>query len=287
MKNLVRISDLAMDEIEKIFSLAGKLEDTINPIKALENKTFVLIFPNSSIRTRVTFEKGIVSLGGQAILFPSETLDKKEEIKDVVSYLANWADGIIVRHSDINLIDKMCKYSKIPVINAMTKENHPCEILTDLYSISKLRKNYLDLNYTFVGAAENIGKAWVEASGTFGFNLTQVCPKELEIDSDVKTFKTSNTFDGIIENTDIVLTDPISKNNKELMAPYQITADLMSKARPNALLNPCPPFYRGEEVSADVIDSPYFVGYEFKKALLYVQQAIILYCSDNADKIER
>lgn len=278
MKNLVRISDLTMSEIEEIYNLASKLEETTGYNRNLENKTFVLFFPSTSIRTRVTFEKGIAALGGHVILFPSETLDKKEEIKDVVSYLANWADGIIVRHSDIKLIEKMCKYSKIPVINAMTKENHPCEILTDLYSISKLRKNYLDLNYTFVGAAENIGKAWVEASETFGFNLTQVCPKGYEIDSSIETFRTSNSFDGVIENTDIVLTDPISKNNKESFGPYQITVDLISKAKPNVLLNPCPPFYRGEEVSYDVIDSPYFVGYEFKKSLLYVQQAIILNC---------
>lgn len=278
MKNLVRITDLTMGEIEDIFSLANKLENTASYNRTLENKTFVLFFPSTSIRTRVTFEKGVAALGGQVILFPSETLDKKEEIKDVVSYLANWADGIIVRHSDIKLIERMCMYSKIPVINAMTKENHPCEILTDLYSISKLRKNYLDLNYTFVGAAENIGKAWVEASETFGFNLTQICPKGFEIDSNIKTFRISNSFDGVIENTDIILTDPISKNNKDSFVPYQITIDLMSRARPNALLNPCPPFYRGEEVSADVIDSPFFVGYEFKKALLYVQQAIILFC---------
>ena len=283
MKNLVKISDLTMNEVEEIFNLASKLEDISNSSKALENKTFVLFFPSSSIRTRVTFEKGIAALGGQVILFPSETLDKKEDIKDVVSYLANWADGIIVRHSDIKLIERMCMHSNIPVINAMTSENHPCEILTDLYSISKIRKNYLDLNYTFIGAAENIGKSWVEASEIFGFNLTQVCPKGFEIDSNIKTFNTSNSIDEVIANTDIVLTDPISKNNKELFIPYQVTADLMSKARSGALLNPCPPFFRGEEVSADVIDSPYFVGYEFKKALLYVQQAIILFCCDEVE----
>jgi len=277
MKNLVRISDLTMSEIEEIFNLANKLEETTCHSKAFENKTFVLFFPSTSIRTRVTFEKGIVALGGQVILFPSETLEKKEEIKDVISYLANWVDGIIVRHSDIKLIEKICKYSKIPVINAMTNENHPCEILTDLYSISKIRKNYLDLKYTFIGADENIGKAWVEASKTFGFNLTQLCPSGFEINSNIATFKTSNSLDEVIANTDIVLTDPISKDNKESFAPYQVTANLMSKARPNALLNPCPPFSRGEEVSTDVIDSPYFVGYEFKKALIYIQQAIILF----------
>lgn len=280
MKSLVRVTDLTIDDIEAIFEKANELEKHPFGEKLLHNKTFVLFFPNTSIRTRVTFEKGIVSLGGQVILFPSETLDKKEEIKDVVSYLANWVDGIIVRHNDIKLIEKMCIHSTIPIINAMTRENHPCEILSDLYSIRKIRKNYLDLNYTFIGADGNIGRSWVEASKAFGINLTQVCPKGFEINTDCRTFNASNNFDGVIEKSDIVLTDPISEN-KDLFIPYQVTVNLMSRANPNALLNPCPPFFRDEEVSPDVIDSPYFVGYEFKKSLLYVQQAIILFCCDN------
>lgn len=280
MRNLVRISDLTIDEVEKIFVKASELEQSAIDKRLLENKTFVLFFPDTSIRTRITFEKGITSLGGQVVLFPSETLDKKEDIKDVLSYLANWVDGIIVRHKDIKLVDRMCTYSSVPVINAMTRTNHPCEILSDLYSIRKIRKDYLDLNYTFIGASGNIGKSWAEASEVLGINLTQVCPKGFEIDTSSKTFSMSDSIDEVIVKSDIILTDSISQNI-ELFAPYQVTADLMSKANPNALLNPCPPFFRGEEVSSDVIDSPYFAGYEFKKSLLYVQQAIILFCCEN------
>jgi len=120
----------------------------------------------------------------------------------------------------------------------------------------------------------------VEASKAFGINLTQVCPKGYEILEDLDTFKVTDSFDGVIEKSDVVLTDPVPEN-KDLFKPYQVTTDLISKAKPNALLNPCPPFFRGEEVSSEVIDSPYFVGYEFKKSLLYVQQAIILFCCNN------
>lgn len=180
MKNFIRLTDLTLGEAEKIFNKASELEKSPSGEKLLQGKTFVLFFPNSSIRTRVTFEKGIVSLGGQVILFPSDSLDKKEDIRDVVSYLENWVDGIIVRHSNIELIEKMCLYSSIPVMNAMTKTNHPCEILSDLYSISKLRRNYLNLNYTFVGADGNIGRSWAEASKAFGINLTKYVQKDLK-----------------------------------------------------------------------------------------------------------
>ncbi len=109
-----------------------------------------MFFPNSSIRTRATFEKGIYQLGGHPILFPTETLDKKEDLRDVCGYLNNWADIVIVRHKDIGVIEKMAEYLNVPVINAMTDCNHPCEILTDMYTFSKIRE---DLNWNNVAQA--------------------------------------------------------------------------------------------------------------------------------------
>lgn len=157
MKNLIRLTDYHAKDIYDIFNIADEVV-LENYKDILKGKSFVLFFPNSSIRTRVTFEKGIYLLGGQPILFPTETLDKKEDLKDVCGYLNNWA-----------------------------------AILNDF---------------------------------------------------------------------------------KECV----VTLDAMKKANKGAVLNPCPPFYRGEEVSADVIDSDYFVGYKFKRHLLNVQQAVMVYC---------
>ena len=139
MKTLIRLTDYTPNDIYDIFRLADEVQqgkyDNI-----LKGKTVVLFFPNSSIRTRVSFEKGIYLLGGQPILFPTETLDKKENLKDVFGYLNNWADIIIVRHKDISILEKIAKYSAVPVINAMTAINHPCEVITDMYALSKIRK---------------------------------------------------------------------------------------------------------------------------------------------------
>lgn len=123
-----------------------------------------MFFSNSSIRKKVTFEKGIYLLGGQVILFPSETLDKKEDLRDICGYLNNWADMVIVRHKDIEVVEKLADYLKIPVINAMTDANHPCEIVSDLYALSKIRKDYINDKYLFCGKNGNIGLAWKEAS---------------------------------------------------------------------------------------------------------------------------
>lgn len=116
MKNLIRLTDLKPDEVYEIFNIA----DEINSGKYsgfLNGKSAVLFFPASSIRTRVTFEKGIYLSGGQSILFPDDALDKKEDLRDVCGYLNNWADIVIIRHKEIRLIEEFARYSKVPVIN--------------------------------------------------------------------------------------------------------------------------------------------------------------------------
>lgn len=273
MRNLIRLTDYIAKDVFDIFDVAdevrqGKYTDI------LKGKSVVLFFPNASIRTRVTFEKGIHLLGGQPILFPTETLDKKEDLRDVCGYLNNWADMLIVRHKDIAVLDKLAEYAKVPVINAMTDSNHPCEMLTDLYALSKIRENFLQDQYLFCGAKGNIGLAWQEAAKVMGLELSQCCGKGYEMD-DMKVYY---DIDTAIQGKDIVCTDSLPKAALPDFRECQVTKAVMDQANKGAVLNPCPPFYRGEEVSADVIDSDYFVGYEFKKHLLEVQQAVMISC---------
>ncbi len=272
MKNLIRLTDYSKEDIFKIFQIAdevksGKYDDF------LKGKTVVMFFPNTSIRTRVTFEKGIYLLGGQSILFPPDALDKKEAVEDVMGYLNQWADAIVVRHKDIHLLEKMSQYSKVPVINALTDVNHPCEMLSDLYALSKIRDNFLEDKYLFCGANGNIGLAWQEAAKALELNLMQCCPEgygmpDIPVIHDMRQ---------AVVGKDIICTDSIPKENLLDFEEYQITKEIMGLANKGAVLNPCPPFYRGEEVAEDAIASEYFVGYEFKKCLLEVQQAIIIY----------
>lgn len=276
MKHFIRLTDYTQEELLKIFDIADSLQKG-NYQNYLYNKTVVMFFPESSIRTRVTFEKGINLLGGQTILFSPETLEKKEDMKDVIGYLNNWADAIVVRHSNIDLIEKIAKYSNAPIINAMTDINHPCEVLSDLYSLSKMRNNYLDAKYLFCGRKGNIGLAWKELSDVMNLDFSQCCPKGYEMEN----VKVDNDINSAICGKDIICTDSLPKEILPDFKEYQITDEIMKKTNESALLNPCPPFYRGEEVSASAIDSKYFVGYEFKKHLLEIQQAILIYCLKN------
>lgn len=273
MKNLTRLIDLQSHDVYDIFNIADKL-NIGKYSNFLNEKTAVLFFPPSSIRTRITFEKGIYLLGGQPVLFPSDALDKKEDLKDVCGYLNNWADIIIIRHKNIQLIEEFAKYSEVPVINAMSDINHPCEILSDMYSLSKIRDNFISDNYLFCGKNGNIGLTWKEASNVMGFALSQCCGIGYEMDG-VNVYHNINTA---VRGKDIICTDSLSGEEINDFKDCQITKEIMDIANQNAILNPCPPFYRGEEVSDDAIQSKYFVGYEFKKNLLRIQQAIMIWC---------
>lgn len=273
MKNLLRLTDLQASDVYEIFHMAdeigmGKYDGFLN------GKSVILFFPETSIRTRVTFEKGIYLLGGQSIRFPGDTLDKKEELRDVFGYLNNWADMVIIRHKDIRILEEAAAYAKVPVINAMTDQNHPCEILSDLYSLSKLREDFIGDKYLFCGKSGNIGLAWREASKVLGFELSQCCGIGYEME-DVQVYHDIETA---VKGKDIICTDSLSAEERNDFKGCQVTKRVMDMANRNALLNPCPPFYRGEEVTEDAIQSDYFVGYAFKKSLLVVQQAVMVWC---------
>lgn len=273
MKNLIRLTDLDVNDIYDIFKLTDEVrKGTYRDF--LKEKSIILFFPNTSIRTRVTFEKGIYLLGGQPILFPTDTLDKKEDLRDVCGYLNNWADMVIVRHKDIGLLQKMTDCLIVPVINAMTDSNHPCEMLADMYALSKIRKDFTKDRFLFVGERGNIGLAWKEASDVMGFSLEQCCGQGYEMEGVVSYHNINNAISG----KDIVCTDSLPASDLVDFKECQVTIAAMERANEGAVLNPCPPFYRGEEVTEEVIESKYFVGYEFKKYLLEVQQAIMVYC---------
>lgn len=273
MSNLIDLLCLKKDNIFEIFHIADKIQK--GEFKNfLNGKSMVLFFPSTSLRTRVTFEKGIYLLGGQSVLFPAETLDKKEKLEDVCGYLNNWADGMIVRHRNIDVVKELAQYSTFPVINAMTDWNHPCEIISDMYSLSKIRVDFTKDKFLFCGKSGNIGLSWKEAANVLGFELSQCCPKGYEMEG-VQVFR---DIKEAVKGKDIICTDSLPADILGDFEHYQITKEIMDMANENAVLNPCPPFYRGEEVSEDVIDSDYFVGYHFKKYLLEVQQAIMIYC---------
>ncbi|WP_298037245.1 ornithine carbamoyltransferase [uncultured Microbacterium sp.] len=228
-----------------------------------------MFFPPSSLRTRFSFERGAAEIGLQSITLPPETLDKDEDLADVAGYLAQWADLVVVRHPKMDVLEQLAAPGLLPVVNAMTSVNHPCEVLSDLYALSR-DVDVTQLRYVFVGADGNIARAWWEAAQAFGLDIRQCCPSELR----VVGMPWEEDLRHAIPTADVVLTDGPGRH-AELLDPYLVTGELLDLAPHGVRFAPCPPFVRGREVSADAISHRSFVGYEFKRSLKPVQQAVM------------
>lgn len=266
MHHLLRLDGWTAPDLFSLFKLAREYEQGRGP---RVNGCAVLFFPPTSLRTRVSFERGAAQMGLQPITLPPETLDKPEALGDVAGYLAQWADIVIARHPRIEHLDGIAAANELPVVNAMTDANHPCEALSDLYALSA-SGDPLQLRYLFVGADGNIARAWQEAARAFQLDLVQSCPPALASPGAVW----NGDLRDAVSRADVIITDGPGRHTQAL-ASYQITTEVLSWAPRGARLAPCPPFLRGREVSSGAIDSEFFVGYEFKSALLPVQQAVM------------
>jgi ornithine carbamoyltransferase len=266
MRHLLRLDDWTTTELREVFRMADAYSARGGPHV---DGCAALVFPPSSLRTRVSFERGAALMGLQPITFPPETLDKPEALEDVAGYLAEWVDVLVVRHPNINILEGLAASNALPIVNAMTNDNHPCEVLSDLYAISRTREP-LQLRFLFVGADGNIARAWWEAARAFGFDFVQCCPAALATPGAPWT----DDLNAAVASADVIITDAPGIHTGEL-APFMITAALLKRAPEGVQLAPCPPFQRGREVSADAIGSTAFVGYGFKRSLLPVQQAVL------------
>lgn len=271
MRHLVRLTDWTRDDVETVFTLARAYEHGRGP---RTDGVAALFLPQTSLRTRIAFERGADLMGLQPIVFPPETLDRSELPLDVASYLANSVAVAVVRHPDIGKIEALAGARKLPIVNAMTAVNHPCEVLSDAYALRRVRPDLARLQFLFVGGDGNMARAWAELAAVLGLRLRQCGPAELRVPG----LPWTDDLAAAIASADVVLTDGVGEHRR-LLAPYRVTRALLARAKPGVLFNPTPPFTRGSELSADSVASPWpFVGYSFKKSLLPVQQAVLAHC---------
>lgn len=266
-RHLLSLSGWDRDGLSSFFELVDRCDAGAVP---RFDGAAAMFFPTTSLRTRFSFERGAAEIGLQPITFPPETLDKDEDLADVAGYLSQWAEVLVVRHPDMRVLEGLASANSVPVVNAMTSENHPCEVLSDLYALSRTA-DISALRYVFVGGDGNIARAWWEAAQAFGLDMRQSCPQTLRVDG----MPWEEDLRRAMATADVVLTDGPGVH-AELLAPYRVTAELLDLALDGVQFAPCPPFVRGREVSADAIEHPSFVGYRFKRPLKAVQQAVMV-----------
>ncbi len=294
-KDFVTFLDYSENEIGALLDLTGQLHDQWEPKQLphyLAGKSVALIWDAEGFRNRVAFELGIQAMGGMAVQIPGR-LDERESIEDVTAYLNNWFDGIVARTHPHRHMQRLAAAARVPVVNARTDYNHPCEILGDLAYI-RARKGRLDgLKVAFVGEATNLCHPWFEAAARLPIRVVQVCPPGYQVNATrlaelkrdaVGELAVTNSLEEGLRGADVIYTDcwPGGGNEsdrqhiQQLFLPYQITTGNLAWAAPEVLFLPCPPVHRGEEVSEDAMRSPACCVYAAKEYLLHAQNAVLV-----------
>ena len=292
-RHFLTLTDLSGDELKSLLHRAIELKAIHKSGKIFEplkNKVLAMIFEKSSTRTRVSFESGMAQFGGHAIfLSPRDTqLGRGEPIEDSARVLSSMADCIMVRTFEHEKAETLAKYSSVPVINGLTDDVHPCQLLADMQTYLEINGDIEGKTVTWVGDGNNMCHSYMHAAKLLNFKLNISCPDGYE---PAKKFisETENYIEIITdpvaacEKSDLIVTDVWAsmgqeeeqKKREKAFADYQVTSELMSKANSNALFMHCLPAHRGEEVSTDVIDDPQSVVWQEAENRLHAQKALL------------
>lgn len=255
-----------------------------------KNKVMGMVFDKASTRTRVSFETGMVQLGGSAIFLSSRDtqLGRGEPIEDSARVLSSMVDIMMVRTHEHEIIERFAAYSTVPVINALTNDYHPCQLLADIQTYVEHRGSIQGKTVSWIGDGNNMCQSYINAAKQFDFELRIACPKGFEPNADLlKANKDrvhlTDSPSAAAKNSDLVVTDVWASMGQEdeqaerikQFAGYQLNSELLSLANSSALYMHCLPAHRGEEISAELMDAPDSVIWNEAENRLHAQKALI------------
>ncbi len=300
VKDLISINDLSVADITEIFELAKKLKGAgrISKDEPLKLKTLGLLFQKPSLRTKVSFAVAMAQLGGRAIyLAPEEVkLGEREEIKDVARTLSRYLDGIVARTFKHKDILELAKYSTVPVINGLSDFSHPCQALSDLFTVKEKKGKLKGLKLAFVGDGNNVCNSLLMASARLGVDVAVATPKGYEPDKEIikiaLDFAAVNSSKATISSdpekavvgADVVYTDVWTSMGQEkekakrlkVFKSFQINDKLCSKANKDYIIMHCLPAHRGEEITDECLESKHSIVFDQAENRLHVEKAILL-----------
>ncbi len=296
-KDLLSFSDLEDKDFAQIFTRSFLLKKMLiegTRHVPLKGKTLGMIFYKSSTRTRLSFEVGMYQLGGMAIFLSSRDIQagRGETIADTAQIMSRYLDGVMIRTYDQESVEEFARHATVPVINGLTDLLHPCQILSDLFTIIEKKGRCEGLKIAYVGDGNNIANSWIEAASRLPIELSLACPDGYEPDRKIlrKGLKSAGDRimmyrvpDEAVSGADVVYTDVWTSmgqeaerdKRKKVLKNYQINKKLMKKAKSDAIIMHCLPAHRGEEISADIIDGPQSVVIDQAENRLHVQKAIM------------
>jgi ornithine carbamoyltransferase len=294
--DLLTVEEMTLSDLKELFKLSAKMKGERGKCKQkpLAGKSVGMIFAKSSTRTRVSFEVGIRELGGFSIFLDQNDLQlgRGETIADTAKVLSRYLHAVVIRTYSQDDVVEFAKFANIPVINALTDKFHPCQILTDLFTIYEYSERVEGIKVAYLGdCASNVANSLIIAAKRAGMNLVLSSPKNYMPDKDIML--DSNIGKGIVqweedpfkavENADYIYTDvwvsmgfeSEAKQRLKRLKPYAVTQDIVDAASPNVKIMHCLPAHRGEEISAEVIDSKASIVFDQAENRLHVQKAIL------------
>ncbi|MEY8256995.1 ornithine carbamoyltransferase [Erysipelotrichaceae bacterium 66-17] len=296
MKHLLKMLDLSTEEITQILDLADQLKyekkhGIAHPY--LVGKSIGLIFQKASTRTRVSFETGMNQLGGQALFLSARDLQigRGEPVQDTARVLSRYLDGIMIRTFDQKEVEDLAEYGSIPVINGLTDFSHPCQVLADLMTIREHYGSLKGLKMAYLGDGDNMANSLIVGGLKTGMSVSVATPEQyspdplvLDFASQYDTFTlTTDPFEAV-KDADVVITDTWAsmgvESEKEIrqiaFAPYQVNDELMSYAKPDAMVMHCLPAYRGQEITEKVFEEHADEIFEEAENRLHAQKAVMV-----------
>ncbi len=296
-RDLLSILDLSAVEISGLIDKAQKMKAELAAgalPKTLEGKIVGLVFLKPSTRTRISFESAVFRLGGQSLFMTGQDtqISRHEPLSDMARVLERYIDAIVVRtfaHSDVQ---ELARFASIPVINALTDHSHPCQVLADLMTIREKRGSFENLTVAWIGDGNNVANSWINAALRLGFSLNLACPPGYEPDSELFNWAAGkangrirliNEPDEAVSKADVLYTDVWASMGREDEATvrmeafkrYQINSSLLSCAPPHAIVLHCLPAHRGEEITAEVLESPRAPVFDQAENRLHLQMALL------------
>jgi ornithine carbamoyltransferase len=306
-KDFLRISHLTRDEGWEIIDRAKDIKMRhLNRINyfPMKGRTLAMIFEKPSTRTRVSFEVGIYQLGGMGLYLSATDLQlsRGESVADTARTLSGYVDMIMIRAFSQEMVEELARHATIPVINGLTDLLHPCQVMSDVYTVAEGRGGSLeDLSVSYVGDGNNLANSWINAAALFGFRLVVACPKELVPDSEIFAAGKKKLGDKLslvhdpyaaVRDAQIIYTDTWvsmgedSKRQKKiaLLAGFQVNGELVSAAPAGVRVMHCLPAHRGEEITDEVMDGKDSVVFLQAHNRLHVQKAIMDILNERMEK---
>ena len=295
IKHFIDLDRLDAATLRQILDLGQAFKDGKNCGQPLAGKTLVMIFEKPSTRTHVSFQVGMQQLGGQTVVLGDRDsqIGRGETIADTARVLSRYAAAIMIRTDDASKLLEMESHSSVPVINGLTDDSHPCQIMADVMTFEEHRGAIAGRVVAWCGAGNNVAASWIHAAVRFGFTLRLACPRPLLVSSALLEWAQAeggqvglaDGAEAAVTDADLVVTDTwVSMGEKDsasrhaLLEPYRVDETLMAKAKPDALFMHCLPAHRGEEVTDAVIDGPQSVVWDEAENRLHAQKGILAWC---------